>query len=78
MRPSRIVTVTSVSGAASGVMGRTVTCVIATGSATGAGAARQLQLVSSSAAAIRRDMEIPVFVTRLRLVADGTGCIAHT
>ena len=48
MRPLRIVTVMSVRGTAPGVIGKTVTWVIATGSGTGAGSARQLELDSSS------------------------------
>src|SRR5688572_24845757 len=76
MRRSRMVTVMSLSGAPPGVIGRTVTCVIATGPGAGAGAARQLELTNSNAAN-RRDMVIPLQMMGLRRVEDETGCVAR-
>ncbi len=76
MRPSRIVTVMSASGAPPGVIGRTVTCVIATGSGAGAGVARQFELTNSNIAN-RRDMVIPMQMMGLRRAENETGCVAR-
>jgi len=74
MRPLRIVTVMSVRGAPAGVIGKTVTWVIATGSGAGAGSAAQVEPTNSSSAANGRDMVFPILVAGLRLTAGATGC----